>query len=77
METRQIKKTTLRASDLSCPSCVAKIEKSLGGLNGVEEATVHFNTGRIEVRHDLSIATTDVLVKAVADAGYTAKPSAF
>lgn len=77
METRQIKKTTLRANDLSCPSCVAKIEKSLDGLNGVEQATVHFNTGRIEVRHDPSVATTDALVKAVADAGYTAKPSAF
>lgn len=77
MATEQIKKTTLRANDLSCPSCVVKIEKSLGGLDGVEQAKVHFNTGRIEVQHDPSVATTDALVKAVADAGYTAKPSAF
>lgn len=77
MATQQIKKTTLRANDLNCPSCVTKIEKALGALNGVEGATVHFNTGRIEVRHDPSLAATDALVKAVADAGYTAKPSAF
>lgn len=77
MATQQIRKTNLRANDLNCPSCVAKIEKALNGMDGVEKATVHFNTGRIEVQHDPSVATTDALVKAVADAGYTAKPSAF
>lgn len=77
MAPHQIKKTILRASDLSCPSCVGKIEKSLGGMDGVEQATVHFNTGRIEVRHDPSVASTAALVDAVAAAGYTAKPSVF
>lgn len=77
METQKIKKTTLRAQDLSCPSCVAKIEKSLFSTPGVEKAEVHFNTGRIAVEHDPSKATTVDLVKAVADAGYVAKPSAF
>lgn len=77
MASQTIKKTTLRASDLNCPSCVAKIEKSLNGVNGVEQAAVHFNTGRIEVQHNPSVAPIDALVKAVADAGYTAKPSAF
>lgn len=77
METKAIKKATLRAQDLSCPSCVAKIEKSLSGTPGVERAEVHFNTGRIAVEYDPSKATTADLVKAVADAGYVAKPSAF
>lgn len=72
-----IKKTTLRANDLNCPSCVAKIEKSLTSLDGVEQAEVHFNTGRIAVMHDPSRASTDALVKAVANAGYTARASAF
>jgi copper chaperone CopZ len=71
------KKTTLRANDLSCPSCVAKIEKSLKSLDGVEQAEVHFTTGRIAVVHDPSRASTDALVRAVADAGYTARASAF
>lgn len=77
MATQAIKKTTLRANDLNCPSCVAKIEKSLNGMEGVEKAEVHFNTGRIAVQHDPNRATTDDLVRAVANAGYTAKPSAF
>lgn len=51
-------KTTLRSRDLTCPSCIAKIEKGLLGLEGVTDARVHFNSGRIEVEHEES--TTDV-----------------
>lgn len=72
-----MKKTTLRAQDLSCPSCVAKIEKALDILDGVEKVEVHFTTGRIAVEHDPQKAPVDLLVKAVADAGYVAKASAF
>lgn len=69
--------TTLRSQELSCPSCVAKIERALDRLNGVDEANVHFATGRIVVKHDPALATKDDLVRAVGDAGYTAKVSAF
>lgn len=71
------KKTTLRASDLSCPSCISKIEKSLGALSGVTDAKVHFETGRIVVQHDPATVSNDDLVSAVASAGYQAKVSAF
>jgi copper chaperone CopZ len=70
-------KTTLRSSELSCPSCVAKIEKSLKAVEGVQSAAVHFATGRIEVHHDASQASVTDLVQAVRAAGYEAKPSAF
>jgi copper chaperone CopZ len=56
---------------------VAKIEKALKSLDGVEEAEVHFNTGRIEVQHDPASASGDDLVKAVRSAGYDARISAF
>ncbi|MHA6523233.1 heavy-metal-associated domain-containing protein [Tessaracoccus sp. G1721] len=69
--------TTLRAEGFSCPSCVAKIEKSLRKLPGVSAATVHFASSRIEVDHDPGLASTDDLVGAVGAAGYTARPSAF
>jgi len=72
-----MKKTILRSQELSCPSCVAKIEKALGAVDGVESAKVHFNTGRIEVQHDESRAPVADLVVAVRSAGYEAKPSAF
>jgi len=55
---------------------VAKIEKALYGLSGVNEAKVHFNTGRIVVVHDEETAV-DKLVKAVRSAGYEATVTAF
>ncbi len=68
-------RTLLRADGLSCPSCVAKIEKSVGALPGVRDVRVHFSSGRIEVDHDPATTTVDQLVGAVAAAGYTARPS--
>jgi copper chaperone len=70
-------KTVLRSDELSCPSCVTKIEKTLQGLSGVESAHVRFNTGRIEVDHDPQLATVDDLVQAVRRTGYAAKPATF
>ena len=70
-------KTLLRSQELTCPSCVAKIEKSLKALEGVEDAKVHFNTGRIEVVHDPQRIQPDALLKAVESAGYAAKVAPF
>lgn len=69
-------KTILRSQELSCPSCVLKIEKALQAIDGVEEAKVHFNTGRIEVRHNPGL-DSDKLVKAIRGVGYEAKVSPF
>jgi copper chaperone CopZ len=69
-------KTILRSQDLSCPSCVAKIEKALKAIPGVATATVHFNTGRIEVEHGPA-AAAEALLKAIRAAGYEATVSAF
>lgn len=69
--------TLLRAEGFSCPSCVAKIEKRVGKLKGVEDVKVHFATARIEVDHDETKTSVDDIVDAVAKAGYKATPSAF
>jgi copper chaperone CopZ len=60
-------KTILRSDELSCPSCVPKIEKALNALPGVAKAEVRFNTGKIEVEHDPAVRGT----------GYEAQPAAF
>ena len=80
--------TVLRAEGFSCPSCVAKIEKSVGRVPGVAAVKVYFASARIEIRHDLAaalpllladpaVADVEQLVAAVAKAGYTARPAAF
>ncbi len=70
-------KTILRSKELSCPSCVAKIEKALKSVDGVQEAKVFFNTGRIEIDHDPAQVMVDKLVKTVRAVGYEARPAAF
>ncbi len=69
-------KTILRSSELTCPSCIVKIEKSLKAVPGVSEAKVHFTTGRIDVEHDDEQAPVEKLVEAVRAAGYEARSSA-
>ncbi len=69
--------TLLRAEGFSCPSCVTKIEKQIGRLDGVEGVKVHFASGRIEVDHDEATTSVDDLIAAVDKAGYKSKASAF
>lgn len=70
-------KTTLRSRDLSCPSCIARIEKALGQVEGVDRAEVRFNCGKIEVEHDPERAPTNVLVETVRAVGYESRVSPF
>ena len=70
-------RTVLRAECFSCPSCVAKIEKQVGRLDGVSAVKVHFASARIEVDHDPALASVEDLVAAVAKAGYVARPATF
>ncbi len=77
MSQDSITKTILRSDELSCPSCVPKIEKALNALPGVEKAEVRFNTGRIEVEHDPARSSVEALVAAIRGTGYEARPSAF
>lgn len=71
-----LKNTTLRSNEFSCPSCVEKIETKLKGLDGVESAEVKFASGRVIVSHDPEKASVRNLVDAIAEVGFTVKPSA-
>ena len=76
-ETEPFTRTILRAEGFSCPSCVAKIEKQVGRLDGVSAVKVHFASARIEIDHDPMLVSVDDLVAAVAKAGYTSRPATF
>ena len=69
--------TVFRAEGFSCPSCIAKIEKQVGRLQGVQRVSVKFASGRVEVDHDPSLASKEDIVAAIGKAGYVATPSAF
>ena len=69
--------TLLRAEGFSCPSCVGKIEKQVGRIDGVDAVTVHFASGRVEIDHDAKKVSVDELIAAVDKAGFKSKASAF
>lgn len=69
--------TVFRAEGFSCPSCVGKIEKQVGRLPGVQNVSVKFASGRVEVDYDATQTTKEDIVAAIDKAGYKATPSAF
>jgi len=70
-------KTILRSKELTCPSCITKIEKALTKIEGVETAKVFFSTGRIVVEHNAELVQGKDLEKAIQAVGYEARVSAF
>jgi Cu+-exporting ATPase len=63
---------TLRVDGMSCASCVARVEKALAAVPGVDHASVNLATelARVESSQPLDVA---LLEKAVAKAGYQAE----
>jgi Cu+-exporting ATPase len=45
---------------MTCTACAGRIERKLGRLDGVDEATVNFASGRATVSHDGSIDGDDI-----------------
>lgn len=62
----------LNVEGMSCNHCTAAVKKALEGLDGVKEADVSLEEKNAKVELDKDVAD-EALVKAVEDAGYTAK----
>ncbi|NWA19057.1 heavy metal translocating P-type ATPase [Serratia liquefaciens] len=65
--------TELGIEDMTCASCVGRVEKALRQIPGVIEANVNLATERARVRHSAGIVTTTMLEAAVEQAGYKAR----
>lgn len=68
-----MKQTILRSRDITCPSCIAKIEKGLESLEGVTSAKVHFSSGTIVIDHDPKRSSAPELARRVRRLGYAAE----
>ncbi|HDG9761044.1 heavy metal translocating P-type ATPase [Acinetobacter nosocomialis] len=64
----------LSIEGMTCASCVARVEKALKKVDGVQEATVNLATEQAWVQADNSVNVED-LIRAVKKAGYDAKAS--
>ena len=68
-------RTRLAISDMTCASCVGRVERVLARQPGVLEASVNLATQSATIRH-LAIAGLDArLARAVSEAGYPARPA--
>lgn len=60
---------------MDCPSCAAKVENAVKGLEGVTQARVTFATERLLVTANGQPGTQERVMKAVREAGFSVKSS--
>ncbi len=60
----------LSVTGMTCAACVARVERALKKVDGVQDATVNLATERALVQYDLGVATPTQLKIAVQKAGY-------
>ncbi len=65
--------TELAIEEMTCASCVGRVEKALAQIPGVLSATVNLATERAQVRHLAGVVTVADLEAAVEKAGYKAR----
>ncbi len=61
---------TLPITGMTCASCVRRVEKALGKVEGVERASVNLATEQAKVAYDPSVVDVQRLKAAVEQAGY-------
>ena len=65
--------TELAIEEMTCASCVGRVEKALAKVPGVLEATVNLATERARVRHLAGVVSIADLQAAVEQAGYKSR----
>ena len=62
---------TFNVPDMSCGHCKATVEGALNKRSGVERANADIVNGTVEVSYDEGTVTTEDLLGAIEEAGYT------
>jgi copper chaperone len=62
---------TFNVPDTSCGHCKAAVEGALNKRSGVERANADIVNGTVEVSYDEGTVTTNDLLGAIEEAGYT------
>ncbi|MCI1895057.1 MAG: cation transporter [Lactobacillus sp.] len=67
------KKISLQLDELTCPSCLTKIEGAVKQEPGVENVKVLFNAGKVKADFDDTQNSADNLANVVTKLGYEVK----
>lgn len=60
----------LSTEPFTCPSCIQKIENTLGREKGVESVQVMFNSSKVKVTFDETAVKAEALADIVTKLGY-------
>lgn len=58
--------------DMNCPTCPIAVRRALNNVDGVLQAEASLDTKQALVVFDLSLTTTDALIAAIENAGFSA-----
>lgn len=65
-----MKKIIMKLDDLTCPSCMTKIEAAVGKHAGVSNTKVLFNAAKVKAEYDSNVVSDKELVAVVEKLGY-------
>jgi len=65
-----LSKAVFNMEPFTCPSCIKKIENTVGKVDGVEKVQVMFNSGRVRVEFDAATTTADAVQDVIVKLGY-------
>ena len=63
-------KETIKISGMTCAACAKRIEKAVGKLDGVSQASVNFATEKLSVEFDNQKLSTNEIKETIVKAGY-------
>jgi Cu+-exporting ATPase len=67
--------TTLPVEGMTCASCATRIEKVVGRIEGVDEASVNLASEKATVRFDPGRTDTAAIAEAISKAGFSVPPT--
>lgn len=65
-----MKKAVYQLEPLTCPSCIKKIETTVGKIEGIELVKVLFNSGKVRTEYDESVVDAEQIGEVIAGLGY-------
>ena len=65
-----MKTKRFQLEELTCPSCIQKIESVLNKEKGVDQAKVMFNSSRVKIDFDEEKITSEELAQLIEKLGY-------
>ena len=72
VESRSKERVDLPITGMTCAACAARIERTLGKADGIDEANVNLATERATVQFDPAVTSVDRIVQTIRDTGYDA-----